>query len=203
MSKQKQHITKNDIICSILMNNTMLPRDLDKIANILNYDMQSKNIVNVWTDGSYNINYKNRNRGQGGIGFIIERNGEKIYFGKKVNTVNSTDTEIMSLAVALSYILDTFKDITTDTIIKIHYDASIICEKLPDVILGKQSKSPYTNLKSALKRYRKYKVNIQFKHVKAHDKDMNNNIADAISKYYSGIELTNKQRQLINKTIKE
>ena len=203
MSRKKQHITKNDIICSILMNNTILPKDLDKIAGILNYNAQSKNIIKVWTDGSYNINYKNQTKGQGGIGFMIEYNDEKIYFGKKVNTTNSTDTEIMSLAVALSYILDTFKDIETETVVKIYYDASIICEKLPDVIFEKQSRSPYTNLKSALKRCRKHKVNIQFEHTKAHDKDVNNNIVDTISKYYSGIKLTNKQKQLINKIIKE
>ena len=206
MSKRKPQITKNDIICSILMNNTILQKDLYRIAGILNHNTQSKNIIKVWTDGSYNmnnINHKNRSKGQGGIGFMIEYHDEKIYFGKKVDTTNSTDTEIMSLAVALSYVLDTFIDIETETVVKIYYDAAFICEKLPDVIFEKQSRSPYTNLKSALKRCRRHKVNVQFQHVKAHDKDVNNNIVDAISKYYSGIKLKNKQKQLINDIIKE
>lgn len=192
---KKQTVEKNDLVCSLLTNYNIPQRDLYKIKMIVHNGMNDNNTIRVWTDGSYNLNSKTKSKG--GIGFVIDFNGEKIHFGKKVATNSSTDTEIMSLAVALSYILDTFDYIDSNNIIKIYYDASIICEKLPDVIWGKQMRSPYTNLKSALKRYKKRNIKILFEHVKAHDTNTNNNIADAISKYYSGIDLNKSQQRII------
>ena len=144
---KKQTVEKNDLVCSLLTNYNIPQRDLYKIKMIVHNGMNDNNTIRVWTDGSYNLNGKTKSKG--GIGFVIDFNSEKIHFGKKVATNSSTDTEIMSLAVALSYILDTFDYIDSNNIIKIYYDASIICEKLPDVIWGKQMRSPYTNLKSA------------------------------------------------------
>lgn len=192
---RRQIIDKNDVVCSLLTNYNLPQKELSKIKAIAHNNVQPENIIKLWTDGSYNINSTDKLKS--GIGFVIEFNGEKIHFGKKVKTTSSTDTEIMSLAVALSYILDTFDELDSSYIVKLYYDASIICEKLPDVIWGKQTKSPYTNLKSALKRYKKCKINILFEHVKAHDTNVNNNVADAISKYYSGIELNNTQKRII------
>jgi len=192
---KRQTVEKNDLVCSLLTNYNIPQKDLYKIKNIVHNGMGDNNVVRVWTDGSYNTNATTKKKG--GIGFVIEYNGMKIHFGKAVDTTSSTDTEIMSLAIALSYILDTFDEINNENIVKVYYDASIICEKIPDVVWGKQTRSPYTNLKSALKRYKRRSVKIIFEHVKAHDVNTNNNIADAISKYYSGIDLNKSQNRLL------
>lgn len=188
-------INKNDLACTILTQNRLSNKDLLAIKKIL--IKKNPKRVNVWIDGSFNAETK-----KNGIGFVIENGEEYCYFGKQTRMSNSTDTELMGLAVALSYILDTYDfSECNDTCVKVYYDSSVIIEHIPDIIWCKQERSPYTNIKSVLKRYKRHDIDIMFEHVKAHEKNINNNIADAIAKYYSGISLTKREKSLIRNKI--
>ena len=177
---------------------------MDNVINKLSHDIhkifEKKKPAYLWVDGSYNPKTHTA-----GVGIIIItdpdqpiNNTTNIAFGKTIKAKDSLTAEIYALSIGLSYILDTFQDIT-DVFVKYDCVNSTICATNIDahVAFG----APYTNFKSALKRIKKRKMNAIFEHTKAHAVDPYNTKCDLLARYYSKVKLSAAQNKIIHKLI--
>lgn len=156
----------------------------------------SKPHIELWVDGSYNPKTKTA-----GIGIIVARSDmPDIAFGKAVKAKDSLTAEIYALSIGLSYVLDTFP--VSDCIV-VRYDCvnSAICATNIDPLAA--FGSPYTNFRSALKRIRRKRIDVLFRHTDAHADDKRNNDCDLIAKYYSKIKLQGPQLKRVKQLLKK
>lgn len=177
-----------------------IDNDLNCVLQKLQKRIDSGNPINVWVDGSYNQNTKKKDKA--GISFVIDKNPElgidrEIIYGRSLENSkchDSLEAEVWAIAIALSYIVDTFENVKN---IHVHYDCINILTCAANIEAYVNYGEPYTNYNKALKRAKKKNINILFEHVKAHRGNFGNELCDIIAKYYSHASLSAKDRATV------
>lgn len=151
--------------------------------------------VVVWADGSYNEDKK-----KSGIGIVIKAHDRTIRFGKPVKSDGSRDTEIYAAAIGLSYALNRFENLK---LIELKCDCNAAASCVPAIDALCELGTPYTNLRSAIKRAKKQGISIIFHHVKGHYNDFQNNMCDMIARYHSESIMTDKEIADVKRALKQ